>query len=68
MSIMQIKKDLVGIRGALKPERPFESIIIYDPTKGIPEFKEDKTRILIPEDRRDRARIYLPDNARDHNL
>jgi len=67
MSITQIKKDLVRIRGALKPERPFENIIIYDPVKGIPVLNSDETLIFLPEDGRDLTRIYLPDNGRDNN-
>jgi hypothetical protein len=67
MSITQIKRDLSGIRRALKPGRPFENIIIYDPVKGIPELNSDETLIFLPEDGRDLARIYLPDNGRDNN-
>ena len=53
MSITQIKRDLSGIRRALKSGRPFENIIIYDPVKGIPELNSDETLIFLPEDGRD---------------
>lgn len=53
MSLQQIKKELAGIREAVKPEHEFDKVIIYDPETGIPEFNDDKTRIFIPDNGRD---------------
>lgn len=55
MSVQQIRKDLSGIRGALKPADAAGKIIIYDRLKGIPEelLKGDTVRVFIPDNGRD---------------
>jgi len=55
MSITQIRKDLAGIRVALKPAETTGNIIIYDPATGIP------GELLTG----DMVRVFIPDNGRD---
>ena len=55
MSVQQLRKDLAGIREAIKPEDNYNNVIIYDVKKGIPE------ELLHG----DVVRIFIPDNGRD---
>jgi len=52
VTLQQIKKELAGIRKAVKPEQTSGTIIIYDPEKGIPEellgLDDGIVRIFIP--------------------
>lgn len=54
MSITQLKKEIKGLKEALTHEKTHEeTVIIYDPEKGIPEVADSKMRIFIPDNGRD---------------
>ena len=53
MTVQQLKKQIQDLKMNFNASSIENSIIIYDPEKGIPEFNDDKTRIFIPEDGRD---------------